>query len=439
LRRVRDRFRLLPIAPLLKRGAWGLPDQALLSGTNFLTTVLIARALSPERFGEFALAIAFINMAMSLGSATLTQPFVVLSARRQDKQYRQFLAATLLAQFLFVATTAVPIMLAAGISGALGWRLAGLILMIAPAMAAWQVQEFVRQVFYAEGRLQAAFTNDIISYGGQTAGFMIAFSIGVLSPILGLGILALTSLLAVLVGLWSLRGSIEWSFSLREFIEFMRETWGYGQWLLGSVVLGAISGFSMFFMLATFSGAAAVGVFRALITTSAPVRVLVEGTRTSFVPSAARVVEQEGLFSLKSYVRRLFILVGPIVVCYCLFASVFSEPILNVLYGDRFADYAWLLPLFMIAFFFEYITFAIEIGLLARRVTGIQFQVSVFGSITTVILGPILVYFFGLTGLAALHVILAPMFAAMFWMRYRREIGYAMEPSSTVMQQRARA
>jgi O-antigen/teichoic acid export membrane protein len=431
------RLRSSAAASLVKRGIWGLADQALISLANFLTIVVIARTLDPDRFGEFALALSFINVTMALASAALTQPFVVLSARYGGKQGCRFLSSTLLAQSLFLAAIAVPIAMMALITEVMGWRFASLVALVIPAIAAWQIQEFLRQVFYAESRLQAAFLNDVISYGGQMAGFIVATFAGFLTPVSGLAILALTSMMAIAHALWFLRKSLEWSFSRNEFARFMSEIWSFGRWTLGSSLIQSVTATSFSFMLAGFSGPAAVGVMRAFVTITAPIRIVVTAAATSFAPSAARINERQGLAGLRPYIRRIFLLVGPPIAAYCLLASTFAGPVLNLLYGGRFDNYDWLLPLYVGSFFITEIFFAVDIGLRARRITDVHFKASMWGALASWLLGPPLVYFLGLTGVLAFHLALAPLAGIMMWLRYQREVAKQDRDGTPVIAARA--
>lgn len=422
-RRLTIRSRLLssPVASLLHRGAWGMADQALLSLTNFATVILIARSVSTTRFGEFSLALTFITIEISLAAAAFHLPFTVISARFSGERYRRYVAAILLSQSLFAIALSLPIALLAGLSGVLGWKIAALIAMVIPSMAAWQLQEFIRQVFYAEGRLRAAFLNDLISYGGQFVLFFGAFFAGVLNPVAGLGIVALTSLIATGAGLWHLRGSIDWSLSRSELRAFNAETWDFGRWTLGSAALASASNFAVPFVVAGFSGVAAAGVIRAIVTALAPTRVLSEGTKASFGPSAARVFEREGMAGLRAHVRQMYIIVVPPLGAYCLLAGVFSAPFLSFLYGDRFAHYAWLLPFFALSTFLAFLYTPIEIGLRARRITDVLFRASVWNFLGVWLLGAPLMYFFGLAGMAVLHLTMPPLVGVLLWRRYRRE------------------
>jgi O-antigen/teichoic acid export membrane protein len=118
----------------------------------------------------------------------------------------------------------------------------------------------------------------------------------------------------------------------------------------------------------------------------------------------------------------MFLLVSPFIAVYCVLAAVFARPLLGLLYGGTFDSYAWLLPLFLGAFFITEISFAIDIGLRARRITDVFFKASMWGGLATWLLGLPLVYFFGLTGVLSFHLGLAPLAGILMWLRYQREV-----------------
>lgn len=418
----RIRIFLLPVAALVRRGAWGIPDQAFISLSNFVTTILLARALTPERFGEFAVAFSFVTVALALASAALTQPFVVLSARYDADQYRRFFKATLLAHLLVIVAVATAVAAGSGVAAILGWRLAALVAFTIPAFAGWQLQEFVRQVFYTENRLREAFFNDILCYGGQVIAFGLAYGAGVLTPISALLIMAVGFTVATGEGLWLLRRSLIGSLSQSEFKEFMREAWSFGRWTFAHATIGSVTGFYIVLILATFSGSAAAGVLRAFVATTAPMRVLIAGAKTSYGPSAANIAAREGVAGLQPYIRRVFVLVGPTVTLYCLLLALLSRPVLDLVFSGRFDNYAHLLPLFIAAYFITEIFFAIEIGLRACRVTDVLVRASLVATIGTWVLGPPLTHLYGLSGLLWLALVLAPFSGAMLWLRYQQEV-----------------
>ena len=58
--------------PWLKKGSLAVADQALISGSNFLIGILLARWLPPEQYGAYALAFsAFLLVSLSYQSLLL--------------------------------------------------------------------------------------------------------------------------------------------------------------------------------------------------------------------------------------------------------------------------------------------------------------------------------------------------------------------------------
>ncbi|MGE3982614.1 MAG: hypothetical protein AB7G38_00425, partial [Dehalococcoidia bacterium] len=97
---------------LLKLGIWGAADQAVLSISNFVTLILVARAVGPKEFGNYSLALTFVLFAMSIQAALLNKPYVVLSAARQtEAATREYVTSVLWGQVAFsiiVNAAAVP-------------------------------------------------------------------------------------------------------------------------------------------------------------------------------------------------------------------------------------------------------------------------------------------------------------------------------------------
>src|SRR5207249_6919511 len=96
--------------PLLREGTtviWGVLDQALLSATNFVTFVLIARSLLPSDFGWFVLLYSCLLFANNVQYAVITQPLNVLGATAPAEGYGAYVSTTALSQIVFATAWAV--------------------------------------------------------------------------------------------------------------------------------------------------------------------------------------------------------------------------------------------------------------------------------------------------------------------------------------------
>src|SRR5919204_4766689 len=102
------------LAPLLRSELAGLVDQALASSVNFLTLVILARALGPSKFGFFALAFTLLQSANAVQGALITRPHNVLGALRTGAEYVRYTTTAAATQVFFAGAVAVVLAIGAG-------------------------------------------------------------------------------------------------------------------------------------------------------------------------------------------------------------------------------------------------------------------------------------------------------------------------------------
>jgi O-antigen/teichoic acid export membrane protein len=326
-----DRILSPPIGRLLHRGAWGFVDQALISAASFVTLILIARAVTPANFGLFSIALSFIYIETTLVAAIFNQPFAVISASRQNGEYRFYVTSVFIAHALLGLTVALAILIVGACASILDLDSASLILVLAPAVVAWQFQEFFRVVLYVEDRLPSAVFNDLVSYGGQLLLVIYATQNDLLSPQAAVIIITASCGIAALLGLLAIRHSITPAVTRSKFQADSAENWEFSRWTLGSSALTIFSTYTLPFVLAFFSGPAAAGVMRVMTATMGPTHILLRGMQASFGPLAARVFESDGPIGLRALIRRIFFLITPLMAVYCLVAGGFARPLLSLL------------------------------------------------------------------------------------------------------------
>ncbi len=211
----------------IKAARLPLLDQALISLANFLTTVLIARALLPEQFGIVTLAYTALFAANTLQGTLVVGPHAVLSADRDARTYADYTTSTAVSQFALAAGFGCIAIVGAYIAGDPASR--AVFLAFGVAAIGWQLQEFARRVLYVEDRVAAAVANDLVSYGGQLAVIAALAMLGRLTELTAVLVVGLTSLLAAGVGLLQIRSSLRGRFS----VSYVRDNLAYGKWLAG--------------------------------------------------------------------------------------------------------------------------------------------------------------------------------------------------------------
>lgn len=414
-------IRDLRLGGLLQRGFWGLCDQALISASNFITTVVLARTLDRTDFGAFALVYAAIVFANSLQSALVTQPHNVLGATRDGDDYRRYTTNTAVSQICLTGLMALIALLCAIVARRAAWGIAPLLLPLVPAIIAWQLQEFVRRVLYTEGRLRAAFANDAVSYGTQAVAIVILGRLGHLTGACALAVVALTSAVAAVLGVWQIRGALDRRdvrASVRE--HGFAENWRFGKWLFGAALALWVSGQLYPVLVGGLVSIAEAGTLRAVATILGPTHILLIAMDTALSPAAARAFAERGQPGLQVFIKRVVMITAPVMMTYCLLVALFAAPILGTLYGAHDRRYGWLLACIALSYALSYLRSPVVIALEARRASAPIFQAHLWSSLVVLTAGVAAVHLLGLLG-AALGTIANSVILNLFlWRRYRR-------------------
>lgn len=353
------------MAQFLGRSFWGLGDQALVSLTSFMMMVLLARELGPEDFGAFSLIYGALLLFNALQSGLFTQPHNVLASSLSDEAYIRFTSTTLITQVAFSLLLALLAVGGYFISMAFEWPFALLILAMAPAIVAWQIQEYLRRVYYTEDRVRDAFLNDLISYGGQIAGILLIWELGVLSGPVAVYTLAVTSAVAAIVALWQLRDRLIPSLDTG----VIRDSWRFGKWLFGANLLQSGRIQLNLMLIGALVNVTAAGLYKAAQNLVAPTHIVMNAIRSIAMPRAAAIHATEGLPAMRRYMMRIGILGLAPMVLYFIVVSLTAEPLLHRLYNGQYDGYAWLIWMFCFVYLFAYVGQVLTVVLSAMRIT----------------------------------------------------------------------
>ena len=149
----------VPRRAIAARMSWGLADQAVSSLTNFAVGLVVARALGAVDFGIFALAWATFSAALNFSRGLGSDPLVVRFSGAAPALWRSALTeATGTAVVVGVGSGLLSVVAGAVLGGPIGAAFValGLVLPFLLLQDAW------RFGFFAAGRGQQAFLNDLI-------------------------------------------------------------------------------------------------------------------------------------------------------------------------------------------------------------------------------------------------------------------------------------
>jgi O-antigen/teichoic acid export membrane protein len=304
------------------------------------------------------------------------------------------------AQAIFGLAMAASAVLASAGAYALGSSLAPLFLAMAPALFVWQLQEFVRQVQYTQGRTSAAFAYDVVAYGGQLAVVLGLLLVGELTAPAALCVIAACMGASAGLGLMRLGLHFE-SIDVR----VLRANWRFGRWLLADGLGQWLSSQLLPLLTAGFAGAAATGVLKAIQNLIAPAHVLMNAYIAFALPRASRAFVAGGRAALLAFLLPISLLTTALLVVYWLAISLLGGQLLSFAYGSEFSGYGALVGLMSLAYLFHFVCQAESVALLAMENGRAIFAGRVVAVVLTFTAGVWLIWRFEVYGAVAASVV----------------------------------
>jgi O-antigen/teichoic acid export membrane protein len=235
---------------------WALCDQAIVSGGNFLTNLVLIRTLSPSSFGAFALLLNAVLFLNNLHTNMVAYPVCIRGAKSDDDTLGEVATGGLLATAMGLAVIALLITAAC-----LSIQRSFLIPIVIGATLFWQLQETLRTVLVSRLAYKRALAGDAVSYLGQAA--VLAIICLHHEPRLSIvfGVILLTSFVAGVGQAIQIRPNRP----NRTFLgPFFRDLWQLGKWSTLAKVVAFFTFQAFPWLLAYTSGLATVASFQAL-------------------------------------------------------------------------------------------------------------------------------------------------------------------------------
>ena len=325
--------------------------------------VVVARAVSTSEFGFFVLAFTIILTAITFQAALITRPHNVLAAVQRDDTYSNYTTTAAVAQLVLTGVFGVLCFLAAGVAQLAGSTRALPLVALGFALVSWQLQEFGRRVLYTERRLAGAFASDILSYGGAAAALVVLWRLELLTVARVFIVIAIAFALGAVVSLWQVRTAL----SGRLDPASLAASWRFGRWLGLAEVGQWFSAQFVYYLAAVVLGTVASGALKAGQTLLGPCAAFL-AFFTNYLPILfAQDLERSD--GLARRVRWSLSAILPIVLTYSLLTAVFSEQLLEVVYGPEYGRYANIVVLFAIYYVALSTTTVAVAALSARAMT----------------------------------------------------------------------
>jgi O-antigen/teichoic acid export membrane protein len=330
------------------KGGLAIIDYGLISGSNFLLGILLARWLTPSEYGAYALSFSFFILAGFLYQALLLEPLSVFSGSAFSDNIRGYLKTSLWIHWALSAVMCLVLAIAAVVTAVVGHSpllavaLAGMTI----ATPFILVHGLARRSFYLKLSPGPAAFASVFYCLLVTGGVYVVFRMGKLSSFTAFLIMGLAALVSCVIMVFQLNARLEPATGRPHLRATWGKHWEYGRWALATCVVGWIPNYVYIPLVSSFSGMAAAGELRALMNLAAPVLQTYAALSMLFLPYAARVQNKNGRKAAQALNRRLAFLFVAGSVAYWAVLIPLKQPLFHFLYNGKYMESAYLIPLF---------------------------------------------------------------------------------------------
>lgn len=386
--------------PWVHKGGCAVLDQALISGSNFVVSILLARWLVPEQYGAYAVAFGFFVLLSLVYGSLVLEPMAVFGGSSYRQSLRGYLSSLIwihVAMSLAIAATfgaSAFIAWKVAPAGGLGGALAGVTIASPCVLLFW----LARRTFYLELSPAKAAVGALVYFTISLGLLFVVYRRGVLSPFSAfvlIGIAALGTGVYLLVRL--LRDLRPDTFD-HPVGEVWGRHWRYGSWALLTCVASWIPANIYYPLLGVLGNMAKSGQLKALMNFTLPVEQVKLALGLLLLPYAASVIGREGRASAGALSRRMTLVAIGVAIVYWAVLFWWQGPAFHVLYSGRYTEVAHLLPIVALGSLAWCGSFGSAITLRAMESPSSVFVAFALATAASLIIGIPATWYYGLSG-----------------------------------------
>jgi O-antigen/teichoic acid export membrane protein len=332
--------------PWVGKGSLALLDQGLISGSNFLLGILLARWLVPEQYGAYALAFSIFLFAAGFHNALLLEPMSVFGPASYGKCLPAYLGKLLGLHSALVLLLAA--LVGAGVA-ILHYSTQGQGL----AAPLWGVCIATPTILFFWLCRRAAYVKlaPSLAAGGASAYCLAVISLLLAAKALG-WLSGFTAFLIQAVAATAAGGLLLVFLQPRlasqsgpSGSEVARQHWRYGRWAVGTQFVYWLSGNAYYVIVAAFVRMEDVAALRALQNFTLPFSQFLSALSLLVLPWASTKFAEEGGQGFERRIRQITLLFVGVASAYVAVLWLLGGRIMAILYAGRYTDFAYLLPL----------------------------------------------------------------------------------------------
>ena len=384
-----------------RNGIYATVDQGIVSATNFLTNVIIARACSKDQFGLYILCLSIILILSDIQTYIVSTPYMVYSPHLNGKENALYTVSTLIHQ-ITIGLLSIIIIFILSIIPHFGFiyrsGLESLLWILALVICFVLLRNYIRQICFAKKRIIEVLIYDIIVFVIQLGLLYLVYLKGRINIHLSFGIIGFASSIFAVV--WILLNTSQFKIDFTRVYSDLKRNWTIGKWFCASGIIWTISLNLYPWILTAYYDSSVAGIWAACLGVVGLLNPLLIGGQNVVGPEIMHRYAKGGILEMKRFVFK----VSP-----CLFALlfVFSIPIIffgddliSFIYGEKYKGYGNIVAILVPNLLITATTFSLSRALFAIERANIDFVINLTAIFIQITFGVWLISNFNIIGAA---------------------------------------
>ena len=333
------------------RLSFSLVDPGATVSAGLLVNLFLARWLPAQQYGAFAVVFALFLFLAGIHYALVIEPMSVNWPANYPRNLADYFEAQIWVHLALTAALAIPLLLVAallalfGYGGPLPGALLGGGLALPFILLLWLARRMCRIL----ERPVSAMSGSACNLALLVCGLLALQVTHKITPFLAFLFLGFSSLCAALLIFHKLQIGLDETRPCNvPWLSAAAENWRYGRWQLGGAVCFASLGQTAMLLAPVFLGLAAAGKLLAM---QIPALLMLQcgaAAAMLLLPSFARESLTGSSKRLRQLAHRVSLSLAGASLFFAALLYFTAAPVERLLFGGKFANNAWLIPLFML-------------------------------------------------------------------------------------------
>lgn len=332
---IADRLRAAFSNATARRGVISIVNQAIVSGTNFLTTIILGHACLPAELGLYSIGFSLTVVLMGLPRALIWTPYTTFRPTLSDDDRRAYAGSALVHQLALCVLLGLLVSsagLLAPMTGIAG--LSSMLLVLGPALALMCLREHIRRIYFSHLEASKAVLVDATVAALQLGGIAALARWSSLSAVKAYCVI-IAAYLPVVVA-WFVVSRSTMAMSGNRIIDDMAKNWKYGRWIFATALIYAVDDALYPWALSWMHGTTAVGMLSAASGVIFLMNPLVLAFWNFFGPQSAHLFSSDGIGALYRLVIRSGAALAFTVALFTVAVGIWGGQLVVLLFGEKF-------------------------------------------------------------------------------------------------------